>query len=328
MCNNVIVKDDNRFLYIDYAKVVAIFLVLVYHSHLQNFFNYAILSLCVPIFFVVNGYLMLRKNRSWNEIWKKNIKLLFLIIFWGFFQTIVRHIFNSDTISFKSIFFHVYFLSKGYSNHLWFLIVIFVLNFFNPIIKIIIGLGKKSLLFIICALSLCTLIGFSKIIWFFNPFNGWYWFSLVYYLLGFFIFEYKFLWKKISTYLIAVFFFTNLLLQTLFDVILMNHESLRSFLNIEDLVFSGYSSIFTVFATISFIMLLYRIRLKNFFIIDFISKNTLGIYLIHGSVLSCLLNIDFLVRHFYLLPIVLLFASCFICWLLNKCKQLRFFIKL
>lgn len=75
----------NRITYIDYAKSIAIFLVIVYHSHIfsNDLYSSSILSLCVTIFFMVNGYLMLRKERGLRYYMNKNAKILVLIFLWG-----------------------------------------------------------------------------------------------------------------------------------------------------------------------------------------------------------------------------------------------------
>ena len=73
--------------YIDYLKALGICLVVCYHSRYIPFDNTVfagLFSCCVPIFFMVNGYMMLRKERTISDLWKSNLKLIGLTIIWSF----------------------------------------------------------------------------------------------------------------------------------------------------------------------------------------------------------------------------------------------------
>ncbi len=84
-------NKKNRYLYVDYIKTTAILLVIIYHCKIFNndsFIAAAIMSICVPLFFAVNGFLMLKKERSIKDLTYKNLKILFLIVFWGIFTNL------------------------------------------------------------------------------------------------------------------------------------------------------------------------------------------------------------------------------------------------
>lgn len=91
--------QDGRLLYLDYIKALAIFLVIVYHSNfVTNPLGLTLLSMCVTLFFAVNGYVMLSKRRTLSYYINKNVKLLFLILFWGFLSDGLQYVLEGGTI--------------------------------------------------------------------------------------------------------------------------------------------------------------------------------------------------------------------------------------
>lgn len=106
-------KNQDRKEYLDFLKVVAAFLTVFYHFayyKLDYGFNatqsvyfpnlnrivMCFASCCVPIFFIVNGTLLLGKRRSWKSVYKKAIKILVLTVTWSligfpswFFKTLI-----------------------------------------------------------------------------------------------------------------------------------------------------------------------------------------------------------------------------------------------
>ena len=81
-------SQSNRFLYIDYIKALGICLVILYHCKFTPFNSsliQGVYAVCVPLFFMVNGYLMLRKEYIIVNLLHKNVKLLFVMFFWAFF---------------------------------------------------------------------------------------------------------------------------------------------------------------------------------------------------------------------------------------------------
>lgn len=83
---------SQRSLYIDYIKALGIILVILYHCQYVPFDSmlvHGIYAMCVPLFFMVNGYLMLRKERSISALLKKNLKILIVMFAWAFISTVV-----------------------------------------------------------------------------------------------------------------------------------------------------------------------------------------------------------------------------------------------
>ena len=71
-----------QIVYLNYIKIIAIIFVLIYHSEVTNdIYSSAFLSMCCPLFFVVNGYLMLRKEHSLAYLLRNNAKISCLSCF-------------------------------------------------------------------------------------------------------------------------------------------------------------------------------------------------------------------------------------------------------
>lgn len=106
-------QSNDRIAYLDFLKVLAAFLTVFYHfafykldygfdamqgAYFPNL-NRIIMcfaSCCVPVFFMVNGTLLLGKSRSWKSVYKKAIKILALTVVWSltgfpswFFKTLI-----------------------------------------------------------------------------------------------------------------------------------------------------------------------------------------------------------------------------------------------
>ena len=89
---------EQRLLYIDYIKALGICLVILYHCNYVPFdslFIHGLYAMCVPLFFVVNGYLMLRKEYDIPTLLNKNLKLLGVMFFWAFISALVYILFNN-----------------------------------------------------------------------------------------------------------------------------------------------------------------------------------------------------------------------------------------
>lgn len=96
-------QSKARIEYIDFLKILAAFFTVFYHfayyklnygfNATQSFYfpnaNRIIMcfaACCVPIFFMVNGTLLFSKKCSWQNVYKKAIKILFLTVVWTLFD--------------------------------------------------------------------------------------------------------------------------------------------------------------------------------------------------------------------------------------------------
>lgn len=100
--NNVMQQRD-REEYIDILKVIAAFFTVFYHfAYYKLDYGFVtasatyfpntnrvfmcLASCCVPIFFMVNGSLLLRKKHTWKSMYAKALKILVLTVAWSFLK--------------------------------------------------------------------------------------------------------------------------------------------------------------------------------------------------------------------------------------------------
>lgn len=174
-----------QIVYLNYIKIIAIIFVLIYHSEVTNdIYSSAFLSMCCPLFFVVNGYLMLRKEHSLSYLLRNNVKIFLMILFWGGICTCIYAYLQGEHFGVLSMFRHIKQLDHNYSDHLWFFCTLFILNLINPFIyKYLSTDGNKIYLLLI--LTICSLPVFRQIYPLLMPLGDWQSYSLLYYVAGF-----------------------------------------------------------------------------------------------------------------------------------------------
>lgn len=266
--------------YIDYIKSFAILLVVLFHCKvfIDNPVVPVFYSICVPLFFAVNGYLMLKKERSLQSLVNTNIKIIFLVIVYDVLYVLWTEYLNNEPIKSVETIKHIKSFSLNYSHRLWFLNALFFLNCFNPFIYKIIQ--EKRLTYALLVLLLCFAPSYSKIFWCFDIMGHTYSFSLVYYVLGYvFLANYTTIRhfpltrKNIITVLCCSFIIE----------VIVNYFCVNYFSNSYPTYFNCVTShsIAIIVATISFCMLIQKLSLRSNKFITFISSNTLGIYILH-----------------------------------------------
>lgn len=95
-------NDKIRYKYLDLLKCIGIYMVCFYHfntlnfdflqGNIKNYFYYfikGIFSICVALFFMVNGALMLNKELNLKKHIKKILKLIILTYIWGSIQLLI-----------------------------------------------------------------------------------------------------------------------------------------------------------------------------------------------------------------------------------------------
>lgn len=186
----------NRLHYIDYLKALGICLVVCYHSRYIPFDNTVfagLFSCCVPIFFMVNGYMMLRKERTISDLWKSNLKLIGLTIIWSFILSasymLLTGEFSCTSLKDSLIAWtkHSLYFDQNYSNYLWFLQALIVLNAINPILYYFIHRRKNNIWYLVILFGFTTIQIFDYLTnKYINPFMNYpYRYSFLYYVLGY-----------------------------------------------------------------------------------------------------------------------------------------------
>ena len=128
--------EKERLVWLDYCKALAITLVILFHSGLVTCrITVPLLAMCVPLFFVANGGLLLRRERDVGYFIHKMLKILFLIIFWGAVSDLVGMLLKNEPLNIKDIVFAGITFKFGYAHHLWFLGTLFVLYAIYPAVQ-------------------------------------------------------------------------------------------------------------------------------------------------------------------------------------------------
>ncbi len=158
--DNKIAVKNNRISYFDLLKAVAIILVIYVHypwiseSKLSNI-TMIITIIAVPIFFMINGALLLKSKFELKKHMKKILSLILGLIIWKLliltYCLMSRKVYLSD---FQAIDILYYFISQANltnvpSEHLWFLYSLIRIYIIFPFIKIALDYDKKYLKYIL-----------------------------------------------------------------------------------------------------------------------------------------------------------------------------------
>lgn len=147
---------NNRNTNLDMIKCIACFAVVGLHA--EGMTDYTLYYLCgcgVPLFFMVNGYLMLSKDTvNYSYIGRKILQLLKIVFCWNLLIAIpvllLRHkLVNPFTLSINSL------LQKGYLWHFWFFGALLILYLILPPLHRFI---KKDLRFHVLTLLILFII--------------------------------------------------------------------------------------------------------------------------------------------------------------------------
>lgn len=303
-----------RYEFIDLLKAIAIFFVIIYHYNnltinffetqkIISYFNYffeSIVSTCVPIFFFVNGALLLNKDFNLKKHILKLITIVLLTLIWGIITLLILMPVKNEYMSLFEFAKSLVLWKEHWINHLWFLKALVVIYIFLPLIKKTYDSERNNLYFFLvitfvmtfgsvflsnCANVLEFIIGKNYIrgnvnfFGEFNAFRGIYGYSIVYFILGglFFKHKEKFYdkkWQTIAIYAIVI----SMVLLTLYSVLMSKSNG-----EICDIVWYGYDTISTLCMVISLFVLSlkYKGNYKISKIISITGKNSLGIYFVH-----------------------------------------------
>lgn len=277
--------------FIDYVKVLAITLVLLYHCGFASWKPLMpFLSMSVPLFFLSSGYLRKEKVYTLKKTSIQILKIIFLIMFWGILSCIATYHAKGEDYTINSVLHDVVELRLGYCNHLWFLVTFAILLSTHYFIQ---NLCKQQLLCALLITFVCTFDFMKKYILLINPFGGWHSYALTYYLAGMLV-PYLLLNNQKLTIKYLSFLSNNKCLMILFAIFYICQFAINQVTNTEtfiarklnvfivgDIVFNAYHS-FAVFAMTSIVFLLLRACIsKRNCIIEFISTNVFAIYLLH-----------------------------------------------
>ena len=288
-----------RKVYIDYIKALGILLVIMYHCSfvpMNSMLLYSAYAICVPLFFMVNGYLMLRKEHTVRELLLKDLKILFVLFFWAFIASVVGDATIGDGLSHgwgafcKDIALGTIIIKHEYAPHLWFLKVIIILNLLNPVIYSFIKRSESNIKYLIILLSLFAVKFLAQVTGLIvNPMKWQYSYAILYYVLGYALFDGYLGTEKLKKwqigFLIAVFallqwgenwLFTEGPLQTI--------GTNSPWIVADDIVFYSYDAPFIVLLTMCVCALMQQILWNGNKVIQFVGQYSLAIYVMQTPI--------------------------------------------
>lgn len=153
------IKKQNQ-IWVDYVRVFATFCVVFLHSAAPLLYKYnelsaidwwvgnfydSVVRICVPLFFMISGYLLLEENESLKFFFQKRIrKVLIPLVAWSLIYVFWKAYYEKTTLlSFYS--FYSLAISPAY-DHLWFLYAIIGIYLFVPILRIIVKNTSRTIL--------------------------------------------------------------------------------------------------------------------------------------------------------------------------------------
>ena len=318
-------EKKKRYDYLDALKTLAMIFVCAYHFSWAtdlwycpegmnwivyfNRFIFGILSTCIPIFFMVNGALLLsKKNLNYEKHLRKFFDLYFLTCLWRAITIfVISYVKGISIVSFGlSNLFNAIFLFGSVPDidfaHFWFMNALLCIYVVYPLIyatfqsnnePLIIGFLVTTFFAVIVAYDCSYLwphisfLGNIDImsIGRFNPFSGLVGCMLFYFILGWLLHKHRDKLKEIPTAI--------LLLSLLVGAGLLCSEWLVISKDMQanwDSVFNGYSTIATLLMSVSIYAMAYKV-FENISdtsslakVVRITGRNTLSVYFVHWIV--------------------------------------------
>ena len=313
-----------RFIFLDFIKTLAIYLVCFYHfnslsinflknpsfSTFLNYFIKGIASVGVPLFFMVNGALMLNRNYDLKTHIKKIFNIVVLTVIWAMITLLALSAIRENPYSVREFINSLWTLERGTISHLWFLQALVCVYILFPLIKEVYDKENKSLLkYVLVGVFVFTFgnvllnmivniiefiartnyISLSRFNFFdrFSMFRGSYAYTIVYFILGALLLAKLKSGIKIKSKTMIALLIISMLALFLYGT-MMSYSNKR----IYDTVWSGYDTVMILLASISIFSLSFfaENKLKKISpVVKLIGENTLGIYFVHrivGSILK------------------------------------------
>ena len=316
-------SEKKRIDSIDLLKGIAIYMVIVYHfneipiNFLEengfkvyfNLFLESILSIGVPTFFFVNGFLQLNKKEiDVKQHFNKVLKLIILTVIWSGLTLLSLCFIRQESLSSLQFLKNLWFLKTNWNNHLWFLGTLVVIYIFFPLIHSVYQTNKKTYYFFLAFVLLFTFgntlienalvtlsflfnkftnVDFELNYWGpFNPFRGIHAYSIGYFMLGGLSIKYVSEIKKQRKIIPIVVILLSMVFLWLYTII----TSLRRGV-LWDHVWNGYDMIFTLINVIALFVITLNYQSKGIpgKFIRILGKNSLGIYFLHVIIGSFLI---------------------------------------
>jgi surface polysaccharide O-acyltransferase-like enzyme len=297
--------------WVDLIRVVGAFLVVVAHisyqgsgSVLISSYYFVLSRVAVPLFFMVSGYLLLRKEEPYGDFFRKRaLKVFVPFLVWSVIYLLWKREGFDLPFSLKLVVSYILKIVRGpRENHLWFFYALIGLYLFTPILRVFVARASLRDLYYFCGLWFVVVpalsfvqeftpvkIGFE--LYFIAGYSG-------YFMLGHLLGRFQYI--RVHLYGLAF----------LFLILSIATTVLHTRFNSE--YFVSYLSVNIVLMTVSAFILLREIQIGdrlNHFLVP-LSRASFGIYLAHVIVLAELEKISFIHSWFsagssvYMIPLL------------------------
>lgn len=349
----------NRLHHVDLLKSIAIWMVLVFHGtlypnevtpgmplpQLLRFFSRTILSACVPLFFFVNGYLLLGRPMDLKKHTIKTGKLMAVTCFWILFLLAVLQYYFQEPVDWQELKGNVWELRAGWNNQLWYMGALMSVYLVFPLVKAAfdsnracfywftavmawLAFGSKLFDLSVTVFDLVVKEEFwmhqnnLPVFQMFDPFSYMPGMGLAYFCLGgtAWAMEERLLriparWRNLGATL-------GLLICCGLLGVLGWRLSLYMKNGLWDVVWNGYDTVFTVGNVLCLYVLSLNLK-REIPLLRRISANTLGIYLVHDLIHKLLCPAVVRIEGMRTLPGTLVYASVLLAVTLGVCMVLR-----
>lgn len=283
--------DQFRLKWLDVIRALGAFLVVLAHveysgsgHNLVTSFYFVLTRTAVPLFFMASGFLLLSKNETYSDFFKKRaLKVFVPFLIWS----VIYLVWQGESLDqpFLTIL-KTYFIKivRGpRANHLWFFYELFGLYLFTPILRLFVQKAANKDLFYFCAIWF-LFIPIAGLLQEFTPIE----IGVEYYFLngyiGYFIFGYlagKLQFTRSHKLIAAAIFLVNLIV-TLLGLYL------SEVYNIKSQYFGGYLSFNVVLMSTSLFVMFTGLHVPDniYPAASLLSRTSFGVYLAHVLVIT------------------------------------------
>ncbi len=356
-------SNRKRFNHIDLLKTIAIFLVISHHSSLFSvdlfspngfnrlaYFLRSMISTSIPVFFLVNGYLLFNRPFDLKNHVRRTLRLVFLVMIWSVILMPIYMFITGESFSLRTMAQSILNLSIPWAmNIYWFVGVLVCIYVFFPALKSLFDADRKVFKYftVLCAFFVFGVDLVNKILGMlstlslplpvtinyplltmFNPLYGMNGYTLFYFCFGGILYEYEDTIKSFSVAWKNAVAIVIVLLSCVIRYKVGVVYSIQNDGEIWDIVWNGFNSILTFFAVFCIFTLSLNYQ-KDIPLIREISSNSLGIYFTHElfirSTRPLLFEIPQLCNiQFHLIySLLIMIASLLLCLVLRKIPLLK-----
>ena len=288
-----------REVWIDLVKIIAIFLVVDLHvvcsgvsaGQLNSgLILYYMGTIAIPLFFMASGYIQLRKKEkkiTYQYILQKIKKILFVVVIWNIPIFIAKLVIQKQmtNIFYESI---SNLIQKGYFFQFWYLGAMIVIYLMLPILSRLFEEEKKGKIITGILLGSCVLVDIINIVGHqfglpivkevvIQTFRIWTW--LTYFCLGGYIAKQNIL-AKVPKKTHAILMIAMIIVSILYEYIFV--EKFYKDLHAENF----YDSIIIIVTTVVVFTFVKKIEFKPNRLINVLGQLTMGIYIIHPTIIK------------------------------------------